>query len=174
LRAIEEVAIARQQAESRIQMGQQLFSGFNSVPVHTAPNLPWTYIDKLAVDFMKASNKLRRAELKTEESMPASLADNDSAISFPTLVPPQVVIMQDLHGSRGSSSGAILFAEHILRDVHWSVKGIQRREYTSEFITAYPSGIHRVERVAVPRYISGPGGIQQAFPEDPESGVDNR
>jgi hypothetical protein len=77
------------------------------------------------------------------------------------------------NGPDGNNEGASI-VEYILRDVHWSVKGIERREYTSEYITASPSGLHRVDRVASPRYLQGPGGIQQAFPEDPERDAEGR
>ena len=55
-------------------------------------------------------------------------------------------------------------SEHILRDVHWAVKGISRREYSSELIEISPAtGLHRVQSMSPPSYIQGPGGIRQVF-----------
>jgi hypothetical protein len=114
---------------------------------------------------MQATNKLRKAGLKSANTLPAFPTADDPSVSFPAGPPPQVIVSQVLkNGPDGNNEGALI-VEHILRDVHWSVKGIERREYTSEYITASPSGLHRVDRVASPRYLQGPGGIQQTFPE---------
>jgi hypothetical protein len=165
VKALEDAAAARRRAESEVQEGQRRFGEFNGVLVQTAPGLPWKSVDKLSVEFMQATNKLRKAGLKSANTLPAFPTADDPSVSFPAGPPPQVIVSQVLkNGPDGNNEGALI-VEHILRDVHWSVKGIERREYTSEYITASPSGLHRVDRVASPRYLQGPGGIQQTFPE---------
>jgi hypothetical protein len=111
--------------------------------------------------------------LKSADALPAIPTADDPTFSFPAGPPPQVIVSQVLHGPN-ENDGGVSIVEHILRDVHWIIKGIERREYISEFITASPSGIHRVERVASSRYLQGPGGIQYAFPQDPERESEDR
>jgi hypothetical protein len=171
--AFENAAEARRQVELEVLKGQQRFGEFNGVPVQTAPSLPWKNIDKLSVEFMQATNKLRRAGLKSAEVLPPIPTAGDPTVNFPAGPPPQVIVSQVLRASDENDRG-VSIVEHILRDVHWSTKGLERREYTSEYITASPSGLHRVDRVASPRYVQGPGGIQQAFPQDPEHEIEDR
>jgi hypothetical protein len=171
--ALEDVMAASSQAESEVLKGQRRFGEFNGVLVQTAPALPWKNIDKLSVEFMQATNRLRRARLRSADALPAIPTADDPTFSFPAGPPPQVIVSQVLK-CHNENDGGVSFIEHILRDVHWALKGIERREYISEFITSSPSGIHRVEGVASSRYLQGPGGIQHAFPQDPERDVGDR
>jgi hypothetical protein len=163
--AFENVVAARRQVELEVLKGQRRFGQFNGVPVQTAPALPWKNIDKLSVEFMQATSKLRRTDLKSADSLPAIPTADDPTVSFPAGPPPQVIVSQALYGPDENEPG-VSIVEHILRDVHWSIKGIDRREYTSEYITASPTGLHRVERIGSPRYVQGSEGIQQAFEQD--------
>jgi hypothetical protein len=54
--------------------------------------------------------------------------------------------------------------EHILRDVHWTMKAVQRREYSSELIETSAAGLHQDQSVLGPDYIQGAGRTAAGFP----------
>jgi hypothetical protein len=155
----ERIQSAQSQAEASVRAAQSLVAQFNALADFDAPSLPWTRIQKLARDFMRAAAEERRA-----------LADSASAL--PTLGPnagsqvvatPELIVEQTIRES-GAKDSPTVFEERILRDVHWAVKGIPRKEYSAELIvTERGTGLQRVQRAAGPQYIQGPGGIQQIF-----------
>jgi hypothetical protein len=85
-------------------------------------------------------------------------------------VPPELIVAQN-RGPQRAGDSSIRFVEHILRDVHWSTKGVERREYSSELIQTSAAGVHQVQSVLGPDYIQGPGGLLQVFHNLSENGL---
>ena len=164
LAALDEIASARRRADSRIQEARELFSYFSRIPVYAAPDLPWKSIDKVAVDLMAAGDDVLRAGSRSDESLPRIPQCEEPVVTTWMGLPPNVIVAQVNRGPEREGDPAILIVEHILRDVHWAIKGVDRREYTSELIKVSPvTGIHQVQFVLGHEYIQGPGGIRQIF-----------
>jgi hypothetical protein len=153
LAALSAVTAARGQAQAAIDSGKERFGFFNGIAAYTAPEVPWKDVRRLAVQFMNVAEDVRLTEENTVESLPHALGITETAVT----ARPSVIVEQ-------SNQQASVTRERILREVHWSVKGIPRREYVSELVEVSPeTGLHRVQSVAKPAYIQGPGGIAQVF-----------
>ena len=144
---------ARLLTQTTIDEGKNKFGYFNGIAAYTAPELPWKNIQKLATEFMSGAEDARQTEERANEVLPAKLRAGEAHVTFR----PAVIVEQ-------ASENASVTSERILREVHWSVKGVPRREYRSELIEVSPeTGLHRVKSVGTPVYIQGPGGIGQVF-----------
>lgn len=168
LAAMNTVRSARDQAGIRIHDAGEMLAYFNAIPVYAAPDLPWKDLDKLAASLMSAAEEVQRASSRAEEKLPRIPRQGELAITPRTGAPPGVIVAQENRGPEQpagrNDDPTLLVVEHILRDVHPAVKGIERREYSSEVIkTSRTTGIHHVQRVLGPAYITGPGGIGQIF-----------
>jgi hypothetical protein len=123
--ALEAVNAARRQVEASIDDARERFGYFNRIATYTAPELPWKNVQRLAAQLMNVAEDVRRAREVTNESVPAATRTGESSVTIRSnLIVEQV--------NRGQ--GTPLMMERILLEVHWSVKGIPRREYTSELI----------------------------------------
>lgn len=148
--SLDRVAQVQRENEALADQGRQLFSYFNGLSVSANPQVKWSTIDRLAADYMDQVSEARQSASRSVVS--------------PLHPLPTVIVSQVHQGPERDNPSAHLVEEHILRDVHWTTKGIDRREYSSEMIQAWPdSGIHRVQYVMGPRFIQGPGGIAQVF-----------
>src|SRR5712691_10049616 len=168
IEALDMVAERRRQAQMRIDEGRELFGYFNRIPVDAAPGHPWRKIEDLGSDFMGAAEDVRRTGVLSDRFLPRVLMEGETAI---TALPPELVVAQINRGPQRDGDSAIRFVEHILRDVHWSIKGVERREYTSELIQTSTAGVHQVQSVLGPDYIQGPGGLLQVFQHLSENGL---
>ena len=78
--------------------------------------------------------------------------------------PPRLIVALASRGPLVEAEPGLLVLERILRDTRWAIKGIARKEYTSEIIeTSSLTGVHRVGRVRGPSYVQGDGGMSQVF-----------
>ena len=168
IEALDTVAASRRQAQMRIDQGRELFGYFNRIPVHAVPDRPWRQIEDLGSDFMGAAEDVRRTGVFTERYLPRILAEGETGI---TALPPELIVAQINRGPQRAGDPSVRFVEHILRDVHWSTKGVERREYSSETIQTSASGVHQVQTVSGPNYIQGPGGLLQVFQHLSENGL---
>src|SRR4029434_9382705 len=89
--ALDAIALVRREADDRVTEGQELFGFFNRIPVHSAAALPWKSIDRLAVDLMRAAEDLRRACLRSDESLPLIEANAEIALMRRTNSPSNVM-----------------------------------------------------------------------------------
>jgi hypothetical protein len=168
IEALDTVAGRRRQAQMRIDEGRELFGYFNRIPVDAAPGHPWRKIEDLGSDFMGAAEDVQRTGVLSDRFLPRVLKEGETGI---TALPPELVVAQINRGPQRDGDSAIRFVEHILRDVHWSIKGVERREYTSELIETSAAGVHQVQNVLGPDYIQGPGGLLQVFQHLSENGL---
>jgi len=159
--SVDQIANSRRQATLTLEQGRNLFSYFNGLSVDDAPQLPWKSIDRLGSALMQASIVVERAAERAENSVPTLPMGREPAVTAQIDLPPNVIVTQMSH--RAEKDRSVLIVEHILRDVHWVIKGMERRQYTSELIHAPASGLHTVEQMAGPEYVQGPGGIAQVF-----------
>jgi hypothetical protein len=160
LAALSAVSAARLQAQTSVNNGRERFGYFNAIATHTAPELPWKNIQKLGTEFMDVADGIRRAGERANKSLPQALEVEESAVTSQL----SFIVEQVNRGQSPSGKKTFLMDEHILRDVHWAVKGIPRREYSSGLIEISPAtGLHRVQSMSPPAYIQGPGGIRQVF-----------
>jgi hypothetical protein len=144
---------ARQRVETLIEDGRQRFGYFNGLVAYRSPELPWKNIQKVGAEFMNVAEEARRASAHAVEGLPRKLGTEEADVTLR----PSVLVEQ-------INRGECLISERIVRDVHWAVKGIPRREYISELIEVSPeTGLHRVQSLAKPAYVQGPGGIGQVF-----------
>ena len=160
LAAMDAVNAARLHAETSINEGSELFGYFNAIATHTAPQLPWKNIQKLAVEFMDASDEVRRAGAGGDSGLPQALATEEAGVTSQL----SFIVEQINRGQGPAGQKTFLMSERILRGVHWAVKGIPRHEYSAQLIEISPgTGLHRVQSALPPAYIQGPGGIRQVF-----------
>ena len=153
------VNTARLQAETSVNEGKERFGFFNAIATHTAPELAWKNIQKLGSEFMDVAEDVRTAAERANQSMPHALRADDAAVTLQS----SFIVEQVNRGHAQADQKIFLMSERILREVHWVVKGIPRREYSSELIEVSPAGLHRVQSVSPPASIQGPGGIRQVF-----------
>ncbi len=132
--AIDAVKAARIQAETSVNEGSKWFGYFNAIATHTAPELPWKNIQKLATEFMDVADDVRHAGEHANQSLPRALGTDQTAVT----VHVSFIIEQTNRGPGAANQKTLLMSEHILQDVHWVVKGIPRREYTTEIIEISP------------------------------------
>jgi len=163
--ALTQVEQAYQSIETRINEEAMRFSALNGKQVETARELPWKRVDALGAELMRAAARAREAAQKSRASLPIALRSDGYSVILPNLSPPQLVVIQTNAGE-GASDTNIQVVENILQDVHWAIKGINRRQYTTEFIDTSRDGQHRVERVSEPMFIQGTGGILQVLPQN--------
>jgi len=161
--ALAQVEHAYQRIETCINEETIRFSALNGKQVETARNLPWKRVDALGAELMRAATHAREAAQKARASLPTTLRSDGFSVILPNPLPPQIVIIQK-HAGESAANPNIQVVENILQDVPWAIKGINRRQYTTEFIDTSRDGRHRVERVSGPMFIQGPGGILQALP----------
>jgi hypothetical protein len=151
--ALEAVSEARRRVETLIEDGRDRFGFFNGLATYRSPELPWKGIERAGAEFMNVAEGARRASAHAAEVLPRTLGEQESNVTFQS----SVLVEQ-------TNNGSCLVRERIVRDVHWAVKGIPRREYVSELIEVSPeTGLHRVQNLAKPAYVQGPGGIGQVF-----------
>jgi hypothetical protein len=168
IEALETVAERRRQAQMRIDEGRELFGYFNRIPVDAAPGHPWRKIEDLGSDFMGAAEDVQRTGVTSDRFLPRVLKEGETGI---TALPPELIVAQINRGTQHAGDSSIRFVEHILRDVHWAMKGVQRREYSAELIETSAAGVHQVQSVLGPDYIQGPGGLLQVFHNLSENGL---
>lgn len=160
LAALDDVNEARRGVETSINDGSQRFAYCNGLVAYQTPELPWRNIQKLAAEFMNAAEDARRASEHATEALPLTLKLNETAFTFHSTV----LVEQVNRGPISEQQQVSLMTERILRDVHWAVKGIPRREYVAQIIEVSPeTGVHRVQKTTRPAYVQGPGGIRQVF-----------
>jgi len=164
LRALGQIEDACRNIETRVSEEASRFHFLNGQQLENAQDVPWRHIDKLSADLMRAAARAKEAAQKTRQSLPIAPTNDQPAVFFPSSVPPQIVITQ-MNAGEGETGATVRIVENILQDVHWAIKGINRRQYTTEFIDASPAGPHRVQHVSDRVFIQGPGGILQAFPQ---------
>jgi hypothetical protein len=162
--ASEQIEHASQGIETIINEEASRFWTFNGRQVESAQDLPWKHVDKLGARLMRAATRARETAQKSRESLPTVPTNDHLAVVLPNSLPPQTVITQ-MNAGEGETGANVRIVENILQDVHWAIKGINRRQYTTEFIDTSPRGQHRVEHVSGPTFIHGPGGILQVFPQ---------
>ena len=168
IEALDMLAASRRQVQMRIDEGRELFGHFNRIPVNAAPDLPWRTIEGLGSDFMGVAEDVQRTGILWERYLPRILEEGQTRI---TALPPELIVAQINRGPQPAGKSSIQFVEHILRDVHWSMKGVDRREFTSELIQSSAAGVHQVQTVSGPEYIQGPGGLLQVFQHLSENGL---
>src|SRR4029450_4829709 len=120
LAAREAVASALRQDGGSIQRARDLFSYFNGIPVHAAPELPWQRIDKLAVDLMIAAEDAERAGARLDEFLAPIRTGEEVPVIARTNSTPGVIVAQVNRGQGEKGNPEVLILEHIVRDVHWA------------------------------------------------------
>jgi hypothetical protein len=152
LEARERINQAQREVEADIAREAAPFLAFNGVQVEAAPAVPWKSVDQLATEFMRSAAHARETVRKSRLALPHT-PTGDPSVILPSRTFPRVQVSQ-LSGGAEDAYGdrSVLIIEHIVRDVHWSIKGLPRRESTTEYIETWPEGDHRVQRISGPSY----------------------